>query len=71
MVKSKNNNPVMPIKVFVNKGYLEIELKEDFFDFRNKTELRSKITSIKVSSLLLSILGSREVFEHLKTRINK
>jgi hypothetical protein len=71
LFKSKNNNPGMPIKVFVNKGYLEITIRENIVDFRNKTELKSKISSIKISSLLLNILSRREIYQYLKTRINR
>jgi hypothetical protein len=67
--KTKNCNLGMPLKVFINRDYLEIQIKEDIIDFRNKTELKSKISSIKISPLLLNILSKQEISEYLKTRI--
>lgn len=68
--KTKNNNLGMPLKVFVNKDYLEINITEDINDFRSKTELRTKITSIIISQLLLKLLKKTEFTNYLKTRIS-
>jgi hypothetical protein len=68
--KTNNNNLGMPLKVFVNRGYLEIEIKEDIIDFRNKTELKSKIISLKINSVLLNLFKSQNLAQYLKTRIN-
>lgn len=67
--KTKNSNLGMPLKVFVNKDYLEIDIKEDINDFRSKTELRSKITQIKINQVLLSLLKNPEFLTYIKTRI--
>jgi len=69
--KTKNCNLGMPLKVFVNKEYLEIDITEDINDFRSKTELRTKITSIKISRILLNIFKNIEISDYLKTKINK
>ncbi|WP_282148394.1 hypothetical protein [Algibacter lectus] len=67
--KTKNCNLGMPLKVFVNRGYLEIKIKEDIVDFRSKTELRSKITTIKINLELLRLFKNTEFSTYLKTRI--
>ncbi|MGY0391178.1 hypothetical protein ACW5R3_01295 [Bizionia sp. KMM 8389] len=68
--KTKNCNLGMPLKVFVNKEYLEIDINEEINDFRSKTELRTKITSIIISQLLLTLLKKTEFYNYLKTRIS-
>lgn len=68
--KTKNCNLGMPLKVFVNRDYLEIEINEDIIDFRNKTELKSKINKIKISQVLLNLLKNLEFANYLKTRIS-
>jgi hypothetical protein len=66
----RNCNLGMPIKVFVNRDYLEIEIKEDIIDFRNKTELKSKITEIKINRVLLNLFKNNDINDYLKTRIS-
>jgi hypothetical protein len=68
--KTKNCNLGMPLKVFVNRGYLEIDIKEDIVDFRSKTELRSKVTKINIGAILLNLFKNVQVFDYLKTRIS-
>lgn len=68
--KTKNCNLGMPLKVFVNRNYLEINIRKDINDFRSKTELRSKVTSIKIDQFLLKLLKKNELDDYLKTRIN-
>jgi hypothetical protein len=68
--KTKNCNLGMPLKVFINKGYLEIEIKEEIIDFRSKTELKSKISKIKINKILLNLFKNIEISDYLKTRIN-
>lgn len=68
--KTKNCNLGMPLKVFVNKGYLEINIKEDIKDFKSKTELRSKITQIRISQILLKLFKNSELEGYLKTRFS-
>ena len=60
----------MPIKVFVNKGYLEIKIKEDIVDFRNKAELKSKISQIEISTILLNLFQQSEILNQLNKRVN-
>lgn len=69
LFKSKNSNPGMPIKVFVNRGYLEIEIKEDIVDFRNKTELKEKISKIIIKKILLNLFTVDQIEEYLICRI--
>jgi hypothetical protein len=68
--KTKNCNLGMPLKVFVNRDYLKIEIIEDIIDFRNKTELKSKINNIKINQVLLNLLIDPEFSIYLKTRIS-
>lgn len=68
--KTKNCNVGMPLKVFVNKDYLEIELTENIIDFRSKTELGSKIKSLKLNSVLLTLFKNPNLAEYLKNRIS-
>jgi hypothetical protein len=67
--KTKNCNLGMPLKVFVNKDYLEIEIKEDINDFRSKSELKTKITQIKINQVLLSLFNKNEFSAYIKKRI--
>lgn len=68
--KTKNCNLGMPLKVFFNKGYLEIDIKEKINDFRSKTELRSKITEIRISLVLLNLFKNTEFSNYVIARIN-
>ena len=68
--KTKNCNLGMPLKVFVNKDYLEIAIKESITDFRSKKELRSKITEIKINRVLVNLFKNAEFIDYLKTRIS-
>lgn len=68
--KTKNSNLGMPLKVFVNKSYLEIDITDSINDFRSKTELKSKVIQIKISTILLNLLKNPEFSAYLKTRVN-
>ena len=68
--KTKNCSVGMPLKVFVNRDYLEVDSKEDIIDFRNKTELKNKITQIKINPVLLRLFKQPEFPNYIKTRIN-
>lgn len=68
--KTKNNNLGMPLKVFVNRNYLEIELKEAIKDFRNKKELKNKIVQIQINTTLKNLFQQPEIQKKLLTRIN-
>jgi hypothetical protein len=51
----------------VNKDYLEIAIKEDINDFRSKTEIRYKITEIRINRVLLNLFkksGLTDYFEN-------
>jgi hypothetical protein len=65
----RNCNLGMPLKVFVNKGYLEIDIKEDIVDFRSKTELREKVIQIEISTILISLFKSHRILNNLNERI--
>ncbi|OAD45433.1 hypothetical protein LPB303_06685 [Polaribacter atrinae] len=68
--ETKNCNLGMPLKVFVNRGYLEIDIKEDIKDFRSKTELKSKITEIKINQVLFQLFKNTELSNYLITKIS-
>ncbi|MBP1838627.1 hypothetical protein [Formosa algae] len=68
--KTKNNNIGMPLKAFVNRGYLEIDINEEINDFRSKTELITKVIQIKINQVLLELFKDIELSNYLKMRIN-
>ncbi|WP_282142789.1 hypothetical protein [Cellulophaga baltica] len=68
--KTKNSNLGMPLKVFVNKDYIEIKVKVEINDFRSKTELKSKVTRIVVNRVLLRLFKNTEFSAFLKKRIS-
>jgi hypothetical protein len=67
--KTKNCNLGMPLKVFVNRGYLEIDIKEEIVDFRSKSELTTKITKIKINRVLSYFLIINNFEKHILNRI--
>lgn len=67
--KTKNCNLGMPLKVFVDKEYLEIDLNQNINDFRNKTELNAKIKQILVSPILKNILINEKSEAYLISRL--
>ena len=69
LYKTTNNNPGMPIKAFIDRGYLEVKQDEDIFDFRNRSELNSKIKKLIVSPFLYEFLNEGSVADYLKSRI--
>jgi hypothetical protein len=68
--KTKNCNLGMPLKVFVNRGYLEIDVKENIIDFRSKTELTNKITRIEISPVLQNLFQQPKILNHFYKQIN-
>ena len=54
---SKNNNIGMPLKALLNKNLIEIKVNEAILNFRSRTEILLKITSIKLSQELIAFLG--------------
>lgn len=71
LFKSKNCNLGLPLRAFVNNGFLEISITAEIKDFRNRKELTNKISELKLSDLLLNILKEKDFYEYIKTRINK
>lgn len=67
--KTKNRNLGMPLRVFVNRDYVKIEINEDIKDFRNKIEIKTKIKKIILSQLLINLMKNKKFIEYLKTRI--
>jgi len=60
----------MPLKVSINRDYLEINTKQDINDFRSKRELRSKITEIRINRVLVNLFKNAMFIDYLKTRIS-
>lgn len=52
--KSRKNKIGMPLKFLVNKSHIEIELTESINDFRNISELKSKISILKINNSLIN-----------------
>ncbi|WP_412987677.1 hypothetical protein [Pontimicrobium sp. IMCC45349] len=71
LFKSKNCNLGLPLKAFVNKGFIEITITEEINDYRNKNELTTKISELKLSHLILNIINKKDSYEYFKSRINK
>jgi hypothetical protein len=69
--KTTNNKLGMPLKAFVNKGYLSIEISEEINDFRNLLELESKISKLVIDDVLITFLKADKIEEYLISRITK
>jgi len=69
--KTTNNKLGMPLKAFINKGYLTIEISEQILDFRNLSELESKISNLVIEDILISLFKSDNIEEYLVSRISK
>jgi hypothetical protein len=69
--KTTNNKLGMPLKAFVNKGYLTIQISEEINDFRNLSELESKISKLVIEDILTNIFKADKIEEYLVTRISK
>lgn len=69
--KTTNNKLGMPLKAFVNKEYLTIEIREQIFDFRNLSELESKISNLIIEDILISLFKLDNIEEYLVSRISK
>lgn len=68
--KTKNCNLGMPLKVFVNREYLEIDIKEDIVDFRSKTELTNKIIKIEICAILKNLFQKPDIKNEFINKIN-
>ncbi|MFV8361446.1 hypothetical protein [Flavobacterium sp. LS1P3] len=66
-----NNKLGMPLKAFVNKGYLTIQISEEINDFRNLSELESKISNLVIEDILITLFKANKVEEYLISRISK
>jgi hypothetical protein len=69
--KTTNNKLGMPLKAFVNKGYLTIQISEEINDFRNLSELESKISKLVIEDVLISFFKVDKIEEYLISRITK
>jgi hypothetical protein len=69
--KTTNNKLGMPLKAFVNKGYLSIEISDEINDFRNLSELESKISKLVIEDVLISFFKADKIEEYLISRITK
>lgn len=69
--RTANNKLGMPLKAFINKGYLTVNTSIEIKDFRNQAELESKITQIVIEDILINQLKTDQVEEYLITRISK
>lgn len=69
--KTTNNKLGMPLKAFVNKGYLTIQITDQISDFRKISELESKISQVVIENVIISLFKIEKVEEHLISRISK
>ncbi len=69
--KTNNNKLGMPLKAFVNKGYLTIQISEEINDFRNLSELESKISKLVIEDILITFFKEDNIEEYLISRITK
>jgi hypothetical protein len=69
--KTINNNLGMPLKAFVNKGYLAIQISEEINDFRKLSELESKISKLIIEDVLIALFKIEKIEEYLISRISK
>lgn len=69
--KTTNNKLGMPLKAFVNKGYLTIKITEQINDFRNLSELETKISQVIIEDILISLFKIEKIEEYLVSRISK
>lgn len=69
--KTTNNKLGMPLKAFVNKGYLTIEISEEIIDFRNLIELETKISKLVIEDNLIPLFKIEKIEEYLVSRISK
>jgi hypothetical protein len=66
-----NNKLGLPLKAFVNKGYITIEISEEINDFRNLLELESKISNLVTDDILIKLFKTDNIEEYLISRISK
>ena len=69
--KTTNNKLGMPLKAFVNKGYLTIQISKEINDFRNLSELESKISKLVIEDILTNLFKADKFEEYFISRISK
>lgn len=69
--KTTNNKLGMPLKAFVNKGYLTIQITDQINDFRKVSELESKISQVVIEDVLITLFKEVKIEEYLVSRISK
>lgn len=67
--RTKNNKIGLPLKAFLNREFIQIELTGDISDFRKNQELEDKISNIKIDTELSKILKTKELNKKLVERI--
>ena len=67
--ETKNNKIGLPLKAFINKGYIKIETSDVINDFRNNSELESKISMLKIDNILIDIFRKMNSNSSLIERI--
>jgi hypothetical protein len=67
--QTKNNKIGLPLKAFVNRGFVEIDIIDSIADFRRNQELEAKITNVKIGNELLKLLKIEKINEYLIERI--
>ena len=66
---SKNNKVGLPLRAFVNREYLQLNITEGINDFRNISELEEKISNIKIDRLVLQLFKDIDIKNYLISRI--
>jgi hypothetical protein len=68
--ESKNNKIGLPLKAFVNKGYIELVVSNTIKDLRSNSELESKISNLKIGNELLKLFSNDSIKKYLISRIS-
>lgn len=68
--KTRNNKIGLPLKAFLNREFIQIELTDTISDFRKNQELEEKITELRIGNEIKKIMKQIEVKEYLITRIS-
>lgn len=68
---SVNNKVGLPLKAFVNRGYLTLEITDTIIEFRNLKELQMKISTIQIDPLLIQIFKNKSIKKYLVSKISK
>lgn len=68
---SKNNKIGLPLKAFVSREYLKLNITEIINDFRNNLELQRKIRSVTMTKEITQLFQDSDIKKYLTTRIVK